>query len=295
MNAITRPDALAVTLTASDGYPLAALMYLPVPDSTLPRHTVLVAGALGVPQRYYAAFCSWLAGQGNTVMSFDLRGIGASLPRGQSLRGVEATMLSWARVDFAGAVDALCARTGQKQINVIGHSLGAQHAGMGNVATQLKIRKIVSVAAGSGYWRDWAKPSRRAAPLMFYSAGPLPTRLFGYFPGKRLGMVGNLPQGVMQQFSRWCRHPQFAWDAEPDLLVPSLQSASYPIRALSFTDDEAMTEACTRKLFAAHPNAPTTIQFINPTQVGVKRIGHLGAFRQELQTALWPLIADSLD
>ena len=228
-------------------------------------------------------------------MSFDLRGIGASLPKGQSLRDVEATMLSWARVDFAAAVDALCARTGEKQISVIGNSLGAQHAGMGNLATQQKIRKIVSVAAGAGYWRDWAKPSRRAAPLMFYLAGPLLTPLFGYFPGKRLGMVGNLPQGVMQQFSRWCRHPQFAWGAEPDLLVPSLQSASYPIHAVSFTDDEAMTEACTRKLFAAHPNAPATIQVINPKEVGVKRIGHLGAFRQELQTALWPHIADSLD
>ncbi len=292
---MTTPEA--ITLTASDGYPLAALLYRPVvafnaiESIATKRLPVLAAAALGVSQRFYAPFCSWLAARGHTVMSFDLRGIGASLPQGQTPRDVQADMLSWARVDFAAAVDGLCRITGAEQINLVGHSLGAQHPGMGLPATQARIAKLVSVAAGSGYWRDWAAPSRRLAPLMFHLAGPLLTPLFGYFPGKRLGMVGDLPAGVMRQFSRWCRHPEFAWGAQPELLLPSLHSARYPIRALSFSDDEAMTEATTRKLFAAHPNAPCTLEVITPQSMGVARIGHTGAFRREMAVTLWPHMA----
>ena len=44
-----------------------------------------------------------------------------------------------------------------------------------------------------------------------------------------------------------------------------------------------MTEACTRQLFAAHPNAKCTMQVIPPNQMGVKRIGHSGAFKRDMQ------------
>jgi predicted alpha/beta hydrolase len=278
-----------IDVIASDGQVLVAKLYGSAQPVSNP-YSVLVAGALGIEQRYYAAFCAWLAGRGHAVMSFDLRGIGASLPTGQSLRDVQASMLSWARVDFTAAVESLCNLAGTDQVLLLGHSLGAQHPGMSVPSTQKRIRKLVSVASGSGYWRDWKASSRRAAPLMFYAAGPVLTPLFGYFPGKRLGMVGNLPRGVMAQFSHWCRHPEFAWGAEPQEVLPSLRSATYPIHAVSFSDDETMTETCTRQLFAAHPNAPCHIEVISPQQMGVARVGHIGAFRPQMQERLWPYL-----
>jgi predicted alpha/beta hydrolase len=278
-----------IDVIASDGQVLVAKLYRPAQPASNP-YPVLVAGALGIEQRYYAAFCSWLAGRGHTVMSFDLRGIGASLPVGQSLRDVQASMLSWARVDFTAAVGGLCRLADTDQVLLLGHSLGAQHAGMGLPSTQQKIRKLVSVASGSGHWRNWNEYSRRAAPLMFYLAGPLLTPLFGYFPGKRLGMVGNLPRGVMKQFSRWCQHPEFAWGVEPEELLPSLRSARYPIHAISFSDDETMPESGIRHLLAAHVNATSQIEVISPQQMGVARIGHIGAFRPQMQERLWPYL-----
>jgi predicted alpha/beta hydrolase len=292
MNPTSEPQT--IELIASDGQVLVAKLYLPAQPSALSRYPILVAGALGIEQRYYAAFCTWLAERGHTVMSFDPRGIGASLPAGQSLRDVQASMLSWARVDFTATVEALCKQAGSEQVLLLGHSLGAQHPGMSLPSTQQRIRKLVSVASGSGYWRDWKASSRRAAPLMLYGAGPLLTPLFGYFPSKRLGMVGNLPRGVMMQFSRWCRHPEFAWGAEPQQVLPSLRSAAYPIHAISFSDDETMTETCTRQLFAAHPNAPCHIEVISPEQMNVKRIGHIGAFRPQMHQYLWPHLESCL-
>jgi predicted alpha/beta hydrolase len=120
------------------------------------------------------------------------------------------------------------------------------------------------------------------------------TPLLGYFPGKALRMVGDLPGPAMRQWTRWCRHPGFAWGAEPDLVRPSLESARFRIKAFSFTDDDAMTENCTRKLLATAPNAPSRLIVVKPGDVGLARIGHTGAFRREAADALWPMFETAI-
>lgn len=278
--------AAPLSLRCDDGFELAAQWHQP-PVRTGP--TVLLAGALAVPQRFYAAFATWLAEQGHGVLTFDVRGIGASRPPG-GLRGLQADMLSWARVDFAAAVQAAHERAAGGPLVVLGHSLGTHHALMTGPATQARITRVLSVAAGAGSWRDWAGPSRRLAPLMLHGAGPLLVPLLGWFPGRRLRMVGDLPAGVMRQWSRWCRHPGFAWGAEPEAVRPALQAARFALHALSFSDDEAMTQQCTRQLLAAAPIAKTSLEVVTPEQFGLRAIGHLGAFRPAMRNSLWPLL-----
>jgi predicted alpha/beta hydrolase len=281
------------TFPATDGMPLTGTLYEPEDGSTLNRPAVLIAGALGVAQRHYAAFAAWLAMRGHVVMTFDLRGMGASrLPQHRrSLRGLEANLLTWARSDFAAAVQHLVSIDGNRTITVLGHSLGLHHTGMTDLRTQSHIAHAIGVASGAGYWRDWAAPSRRRAPLMLHVAAPLLVPLFGYFPGKRLGMVGDLPAGAMRQWSRWCRHPDFAWGADQKDVGPSLAAARFPVTAFSFTDDEAMTEVCTQKLLDAFSHAPSRLIRVAPAEVGLKRIGHLGAFKSEGTRALWERLA----
>jgi predicted alpha/beta hydrolase len=287
---VSAPQSLAVAIPTADGVRLAGHWTLP---SQATRRTVLVAGGLGVPQRFYRAFADWLAARGHPVLRFDLRGMGESRePRHRrSLRGLQADMLSWARLDFAAAVAHAAERQADGRITVLGHSLGAHHAIMTDATTQARISRLIAVAAGSGYWRDWHPRSRRRAPLMLHLAGPLLIPLMGWFPGRRLGMVGDLPGPAARQWMRWCRHPQFAWGAEPERVRPSLQTACFEIDAFGFADDEAMTEACCRQLLAAVPQAPSQFTLVRPPQVGLRAIGHVGAFRPEGQSALWPLLA----
>jgi predicted alpha/beta hydrolase len=281
------------TFHAPDGTPLAGTLYEPLNAC---GSAVLISGALGVAQRHYAAFAVWLAARGHLVMSFDLRGMGASRQpwHRRSLRGLHADMLTWARGDFAAAVSHLVTLNEGRPINVIGHSLGLHHAGMTDPVTQQRIAHAVGIASGAGYWRDWAAPSRSRAPWLLYVAVPLLTPLFGYFPGKRLRMVGDLPAEAMRQWARWCRHPEFAWGAEPDLVCASLKAARFPVTAFSFTDDEAMTESCTRKLLQAFSHAPSRLIRLMPGEVGLSRIGHLGAFKPEGTEQLWRRLAEAL-
>jgi predicted alpha/beta hydrolase len=287
------PSGRPIAFHAEDGEALQGVIF----ESGTPcAGSVLVAGGMGIPQRFYTPFASWLAARGYRVLTFDLRGMGASRrPEHQkSLRGLNADMLTWARQDFAAAVKTLANSAGDRRIALVGHSLGIHHAAMADAATQGRISVAVSVAAGSGYWRDWAQASRRKAPWMLHLASPLLTPLFGYFPGKALRMVGDLPGPAMRQWTAWCRHPAFAWGAEPDRVLPSLKSASFRIEAYSFSDDEAMTKACTRKLLDAMPNAKSVLHVLTPGDVGLRAIGHVGAFRREASSALWPLFAASL-
>ena len=172
---------------------------------------VLIAGAMGVKQDYYAEFAQWLAARGYAALSFDYRGMGESLPAGRSLRGFRADLFDWAR-DIDAAIDALLARHPGAPLYVVGHSLGAQLPGL--LRHRDRIAGLVSVAAGSGYWRDNAPQLKRIVLYFWHVLVPLGVAIAGYFPGKRIGKVGDLPRGVVLQWRRWCMHPRYHVGAE---------------------------------------------------------------------------------
>jgi predicted alpha/beta hydrolase len=248
---------------------------------------VLIAGAMGVKQDYYADYAGWLAAQGFGVLTFDYRGMGASRPSG-SLRGFDADLFDWA-TDTDAAIDHLAATAPEQPLIVIGHSLGAQLAGM--LERRERITGLVSVAAGSGYWRDNAPPLKRMVLYFWHVLVPLATWACGYFPGARLRKVGDLPRGVIWQWRRWCMHPRYHVGAEGEALRAKFASARFPVVALSMTDDELMTERGTRVLVDCYENAPRELLRIAPGDVDATRIGHFGFFRRQFEATLWPRVA----
>ena len=92
-------------LMTDEGTALGARLY---PGAGERQGAVLIGGAMGVRQDYYAPFAQWLATQGFDVMTFDYRGMGDSRAavHGRSLRGFDADLYSWAR-DYDSAIDAL--------------------------------------------------------------------------------------------------------------------------------------------------------------------------------------------
>lgn len=248
------------------------------------KAAVLIAGAMGVKQDYYDEFARWLAAQGYAALSFDYRGMGESLPAGRSLRGFRADLFDWAR-DIDAAIDALLARHPDAPLLVVGHSLGAQLLGL--LRHRDRIAGLVSVAAGSGYWRDNAPQLKRIVLYFWHVLVPVAVAIAGYFPGKRIGKVGDLPRGVVMQWRRWCMHPRYHVGAEGEPVRQQFAGARFPVVALSITDDELMTERGTRVLIDCYENAPREIQRIAPADVGASRIGHFGFFRRQFEPTLW--------
>ena len=238
-----------------------------------------------VNQEYYAAFGSWLAERGWLVVTFDFRGIGGSAPA--RLRGFEADILTWARLDCAAALAYARGLAFGRRLVWIGHSLGGQILGMtpGNEA----VSAAVTVASGVGYWRENAYPLRRYSWWLWHVIAPLATTVAGYFPGKRLHMVGDLPRGVMDQWSRWCKNPEYAVGVEGAAMRERYRRLTLPMLSLSFTDDEYMSASNVAVLHGFYENARRDMRRLSPQDAGAARVGHFGFFREEPGRRLWPL------
>ena len=265
-------------LTA-DGCKIVARFSNPQRDA---RGAVLIVPAIGASQNYYAPFAAWLAAQGFIAATFDYRGMGLS--RSGSLRGFDADLFDWARLDCGAMIEAVSARAAGKPLYWIGHSLGGQILPL--VPNRGRISKIVTVACGSGYWRENAPPLKRRVWWLWYVMAPLAVRVFGYFPGKRLRKVGDLPRGAMEQWRRWCLNPEYAVGAEEGVRA-QYAAVRTPIVSISFSDDEFMSRRNTESIHGFYVNAPKTMKRIAPQDIGARRIGHFGFFRLEYESSLW--------
>lgn len=250
------------------------------------RAAVVIPSAMGVAQQFYAKFAEWLASQGFLVVTFDYRGIGLSAPT--SLRGFDMDLFRWAREDCAAVIDFVKQRMPAAPLYWIGHSLGGQLLGL--IPNRERIDRVVTVATGSGYWRENSWQTRRFVWWLWFVIVPLALRIAGYFPGKRLRKVGDLPCGVMRQWRRWCVTREYVVGAEGDAVRAAYASVRSPILSIWFSDDEMMSERGIRSLHALYAAAPVTYRRIEPRAIGVPRIGHFGFFRPQFERTLWPLV-----
>lgn len=266
-------------ITTSDGYAIAARFFLP---RQTPLGSVLVAPAMGVPQVHYEPFARWLAEQGFLAGTFDYRGTGRSAPT--SLRGFKADIIDWGQLDAQAMVDQLTTCSPGSPLVWVGHSVGGQVLPF--VKRREKINKMITIACGSGYWRENSPPLKRRVWLLWYFVAPVALPLCGYFPGRRLKMVGDLPAPMMAQWRRWCLHPEYATGVEPGARE-KFADVSTPIVSLSFTDDEFMSARNVESLHGFYRNAPRTMVKVAPNNEGLHRIGHFGFFRPENEKQLW--------
>ncbi|MEZ4403771.1 MAG: alpha/beta hydrolase [Kofleriaceae bacterium] len=284
-----RPTRAArpLTLTATDGVPLAALHHAPAGPA---RGAVLIAAAMGVAQTFYQPLARWLAEAGFHALTFDLRGVGQS--RAGSLRAVTTDVIGWARTDATAAVRALEDLAPGLPLTWLGHSLGGQLVPF--VPDHRGLAQIITVAAGSGYWRDNSPALRRKVWLLWFLAAPVATPLCGYFPGRALGMVGDLPRGVIRQWRRWCLDPGYAVGAEGGAVEDLFARVTTPLTSISFTDDEMLSAASIDGLLTAYRGARQRRVRVTPAQLGVERIGHFGLFRAAMAPAWARLVLPEL-
>jgi predicted alpha/beta hydrolase len=270
------------TLTARNG---ATRVLRTFESVDAPQAVVIVPSAMGVGQQYYARFAEWLSARGYLVITFDYRGIGESAP--PSLRGFHADIFDWAQ-DCEAIIDFAVQRWPQLPLYWLGHSLGGQLVGL--ISNRDRIRRVMTVAAGSGYWLENSWQTRRLVWWLWFVVVPVATRIAGYFPGRRLRKVGDLPRGVIEQWRRWCLNREYMVGAEGDAIRVSYSSVRTPMLSLSFTDDELMTEQSIRSLHRLYTGAAIEYRRIAPDDIGVKRIGHFGFFRPQSESTLWPMV-----
>jgi predicted alpha/beta hydrolase len=275
-----------------------------------PRGVVLFAAAMAVPQGFYAAFASHLAAQGFECLTFDYRGIGLSLGK-RSMRAYKHASITehWVNQDFEAAVRTARALVPHAQhlpneqhlpheqhlpappLFVLGHSLGGQVLPL--LPSRSQVRAAVNIAVGSGTLAHNTPSLRKRARWMWRGIHPLLVALFGYFPGKRLGIIGDLPSGPMAQWKHWCLTPEYILTGESNARE-AYATATYPLLAYTFTDDELLLPEGSRMLHQAYRDTKPDYRETSGAATGQARIGHFGFFRQDKGGHLWPTVTDWL-
>ena len=270
-----------VRISARDGYPLTMRRYVALGR---PRGHILVAGATGVPQRFYARFSEFARQRGFTVYTLDYRGIGESKPK--TLRGFQMRYLDWAHFDLAAAIDYV--EDCSTPLFVVGHSFGGQAIGL--LPNHSRIAKIYTFGTGAG-WHGWMPSSEQfKVGLMWNVIGPVLTGLKGYLPGRLIGLGEDLPMGVYRDWRRWCQYPRYFFE-DPNLAYLSdlFAKVKVPFVAANALDDHWATPRSRNAFMAAYIGADVRLLDIDPALSGA--LGHMGYFRQKAQ----PLWSDVLD
>lgn len=257
-------------VTADDGRELPITTFEPSDSTDAPRGVVLVVPAMATPSSYYTAFAAHLAARGWRAVTFDYRGMGSRA----EMKSESADVDRWF-ADVRAILDTVAADADGLPVSWVGHSLGGQ---MLPFVDHTRLAKVVTVAAGDGYWRRNQPRIRWIAPLLWTAIAPLTIRLAGYFPGDRLNVLGDLPGNAMRQWARWCLHPEYLQADHPD--APELfAEVKTPMTSLSFTDDELMSADSIKHLHDWYSNADIVRQRFRPEQLDGRRMGHHGFFR----------------
>jgi predicted alpha/beta hydrolase len=277
-----------IRFTTKDGVTLAGRLHQPFAK---PRLAVVLHGGAGFAARFYQDFASWFSSAHQAaILTYDYRDFGWSLNR--PLAQSDASLSDWAINDQSAALSYLASRFPDLPVRVIAHSLGGQwlafHEGVG------RIDRVAAVASGPGFWLDHPWPMRLRAAVVWWLLGPIAARLAGYMPGRALGLGADIPAGVYWEWRRICLRRGYhrkEWGrAYPQ---PCLEEARFKLTLIPIADDMTIAPHMVRKLPAFYPQAQISEALLDPAALGLKAIGHAGAFRARNKVC-WPVIAAPL-
>jgi predicted alpha/beta hydrolase len=261
-----------ITVPATDGYPLAATLFLP---RGAKRHAVLINSATAVPRKLYRGFAGYLAKRGCAVLTYDYRGTGDSRQQAltgynqpKSLVGFKASMSDWASHDITAAVAWMRERYKALPFAYVGHSFGGQALGL--LPNNSEISRALFIAAQAGYWKLMTAPERYRVYAMLNFVGAPLTRALGYMPGKA-GLGMDLPKDAFLQARSLAEFPKYHG----------------ALRALCMSDDPWATRPAVELLCSGFTSIKPDIITVTPADTGAGRIGHMGFFRPEHRDTLW--------
>ena len=275
-------EARPVAIVCEDGVRLGGHLWEGMGNGAC--GAVVINPATAVLARYYHPYARFLAGHGFTVLTYDYRGIGQSRPA--TLRGCHVRWADWGEQDFAAALYYLHAHAPDGPRLVAGHSIGGFLPGFARNAPL--IDRMLTIGAQYAYWRDYAPARRLRLLFKWHIVMPLLTALCGYFPGKALGWLEDLPAGVANDWSFRRARMELSHPVQDRAdILKRFADVTAEILAIGVTDDEIATPKAIRRALAYYGNANFVEAALSPADIGVDRLGHFSLFHKRHAAGFW--------
>ena len=250
---------------------------------------MIVCSAMLVRQRFYGKFAAHLAERGFRVFTADNRGVGRSLAAQRP--DIVPRLRHWGERDLPAMIAYAKRSAPSHRLFVVGHSMGGQVVALHEAVHRLD--GILTVAATAAWWGHWPAPYR--LPILgWYLAAPILGRLLPTVPASRLRMGPDTASSLVRDWSRWGRQP--AYFLHPPFELRS-EAPQYRGRVLAFSFDDDTALGCRKAVEVLHrgfERADFAHRHLHPRDVGARRLGHFGFFRESIGARLWGDVADWL-
>ncbi|MGI6855080.1 alpha/beta hydrolase family protein [Mesorhizobium sp. 1B3] len=275
------PVKHAVELSCADGVRLGGYIW---EGRAVRVGSVVVNAATGVLSRYYHRYAGFLTEHGFDVLTYDYRGIGASRP--QTLRGCRYRWSDWGEFDFDAALRTMRARDSDGPLHVVGHSIGGFIPGLAESAPA--IDRLLAVGSQFAYWPDYARHRRLGLFLKWHVAMPAITGIWGYFPGRRLGLLEDLPAGVANEWSFRRSRMELSYPRHRRVdVLRRFAAVRAAILSVAADDDEYATPGAVRRGLEYYSNASKTAVRLGARDLPVGPRGHFGLFHAAHENGFW--------
>lgn len=147
---------------------------------------------------------------------------------------------------------------------------------------------MLTVGAQYAWPGDYASDRRWSLIWKWHVVMPALAVTYGYFPGRRLGWLEDLPKGVALEWAFRRRsfegnHPE----AERAGVLAGLEAVEAPILAVVMSDDELGTVAAVRRTLSYYRGADRTMVVLRPSNFGREAIGHFALFHDRYADTFW--------
>lgn len=279
-----------VSVTTRDGVVLAATLFAPK-ELHERKAGVLISSGAGYAKEFYSRFAAYGASRGFVCMIYDYRGTAGSAA--DDMRACDFDFLTWGMLDAPSALEALVSRLDGLPVFTLGHSFGGQLIGLMNNHQQVRGHALIAV--GSGYWLKHRPSEWWLEFLFFFVLGPLSLARHGYLKGVHYWPGVSMPATVFRQWKRWCLTPDYYWpDVQAKLDGGYFAMHGAPMHQFAFSDDPVVTPKSAAFTQKCYKSADYQTSWIEPSSLGIKKIGHSGAFSRAARD-FWPLPFDWFD
>ncbi|WP_019995430.1 alpha/beta hydrolase family protein [Aureimonas ureilytica] len=271
-----------IEMRCEDGVCLGGDLWTPTTGPLIGQ--VIVNCATGVLSRYYHRYARFLASHGFVVLTYDYRGIGLSRP--ERLRRCGYRWRDWGQKDFEAALATMIQAHSALPLAVVGHSVGGFLPGLAKGAS--RIDRMLTVGAQYAWHGDYAPARRRRLIWKWHVVMPALAVACGYFPGRRLGWLEDLPKGVALEWA--CRRASFERNhpvAERERVLAGMEAVRAPILAVVISDDELGTVAAVHRTLSYYEGADRTMVLLDPSDFGRDAVGHFALFHDRYADSFW--------
>lgn len=238
--------------------------------------TLVLLAAMGTPAKYYDRFVKGLVERGHPVVRVRWRDEDRDFP----INNPEYGYADLAEVDAPAAINWAREQFGEDPV-VLGHSLGGQIASI-SAAGSGPLAGIAVIASGTNYWRG-SGPRWALGVGAISVIAPIIVRIFGFWPGGRLGFGGRQPANVIRDWARLGRTGRFEPAHARTDLEGSLKNYAGPFLSLTISGDAYVSKGATESLLKKLTSARIEREHWKPEAHSHR--GHFGWTRADHEPA----------